>query len=551
MPRIPTFDAGTDVPQPTDRGISTASQAAQEENRFARESGQALGGAVSKVGGQAGKQMDAENFQRAQQAANFADAQIIGKGAATSSQLYANLTQNINDAVNSSDPTDHTVGTGLRAGVQQDIEKWRDSVMASNSSEKVQNWALSRADQMTEHLNNSITAHEMTRAAGAFEENVRQKYNADSKTVALDPSQLDNIIAGRHIDASAYFAANSVTPEARTQLNKMMAKGDEQLAADAIRGIAQTNPSAAEVALSDPKFTKYISADDQKQLLGYVQTQRRVQDYDKRQATLEEKQQKADASADRYAEYMNKTIDNKTGRVLMPSPKLNQQILNDPNMLQKDKNSLIIWNETQYQAQRRIDKENAAGAAASDNPVAVLAAKGRIHDDTNPLNREQLQDLVTAGQMTPKTAAMLALNVSARDATDRAFDKKYSTVLSKRGKEITGSLDFAGQPDAAARSVNDFDEENRRIIAQTPRGPERDALMDPSQPKKYLFNQERMAPFLGSQKDRVAAEADTKRVEARQIGGAPKLEGGAVEFNGFRFPNQAALDKYKKDAGIR
>jgi hypothetical protein len=248
---------------------------------------------------------------------------------------------------------------------------------------------------------------------------------------------------------------------------------------------------------------------------------------------------------------MNKTIDNKTGRVLMPSPKLNQQILNDPNMLQKDKNSLIIWNETQYQAQRRIDKENAAGAAASDNPVAVLAAKGRIHDDTNPLNREQLQDLVTAGQMTPKTAAMLALNVSARDATDRAFDKKYSTVLSKRGKEITGSLDFAGQPDAAARSVNDFDEENRRIIAQTPRGPERDALMDPSQPKKYLFNQERMAPFLGSQKDRVAAEADTKRVEARQIGGAPKLEGGAVEFNGFRFPNQAALDKYKKDAGIR
>src|SRR5690242_12791806 len=94
MPNIREYNAPlTLVPEPTDRAAATAREAGAIENRFGRQEGQALGGAIARVGSQIGEDVE-----------RHVTATRIGQLSVIHSARYADTLQQWNEAVNKADP---------------------------------------------------------------------------------------------------------------------------------------------------------------------------------------------------------------------------------------------------------------------------------------------------------------------------------------------------------------------------------------------------------------------------------------------------------------
>lgn len=401
-----------DTLRPTDRAADTAREAGQTINRFARETGAAIGNAVGQVGGQIGAAVD-----------NHIAGQMIGHGSVVSSQLMANLTKQIDDTMSQADPNDVSAGQGQRDNVEKSIQAFQDQF--SDAPEKVQNWALATSDHMRSHFGNSITAHEMSRASDAAELNMRNTVRANANTVSLDPASLDATVAKQKMDFDAYVATHTLPPGAIGALRKELAKADSALAMTSAKSIIEKNPAAWDKLKVDGGYDKYLDPEQKLRLDEYARTTATHMRQDQLRDEQEERRQKAQASEDRSADYLKQTYDPLSGRVLRPSAKLNLAIQNDPSMLQKDKNSLIRWNQTQYEAQRREDKASAEGNAVRDDPKVLDDARARVGAVDNALDRQEISDLLGAEKITSKTAHDLAWRVGQQDAAWQGVQRQF------------------------------------------------------------------------------------------------------------------------------
>ncbi len=328
MPNIVQYNAGLgELPQPTDKAMSTAREAASTENIFAREAGQSLGGAISHVGGQIGQQMDAETYRRAKEAEQHNIHQLTSAGAANYSAMYGNLTLGWNQTAKDAPLNDTSIQRGFSEHtLEPTLQKFRESF--DGAPEEVQKWADDQVSRTRQHFTEKMIADSSTRAGAAIHENINNIERNWSNVAMVDPSSMNFAIeSARSAINNAIDTAGNLSPaDAARARAELLPKMDKSIAQSAFDAMAQANPKEALAALAHGDFNKYADGTTQAQWKKYAEVQQKAQDADAKRDRLEAKQEAQEKSVAKAETYMLSMYEQSSGRMLRPDPKLNQKI---------------------------------------------------------------------------------------------------------------------------------------------------------------------------------------------------------------------------------
>lgn len=480
MANITEFDTPIGlVPQPSDRAASTAREAGTAKNIYAREAGQELGGAISKVGGQVGAEIDRHNTMAQ-----------IGHGAATYSSLWSDLTQQWNELASKSDPNDTSIQQGFKEKVlEPSLEKFQQAF--DGATDKAQEWALQRADSMRQHFSEKTSADMGIRAGAAVQKNVGDLERNYSNGVMADPTSLGHVAESIKTDVKAMVQASPyiTAAEAARIQNEVVPKVTKQVAQAAFDGLAQRDPKEALRQLDHGDFNDYADGTTQATWRRYAEAQDKVQTADAKRDALAAKVQFKEDSADHAEEYRQQMYNPDTGRILNVNPKLNQRILQDAQLTKADKNFLILWNETQYKAQVAKDKADAEGAPVVSNAKVLADLRKRVGDPDQGTTRQEVLDAQAAGQLSIKDAHDTMWRVGQQDAAfqamQRPFKAQFAKIQSLAFNSMTSTLKYLPAEEQSAR-LNQVEADAQRIVrnAYASRDPNlMREVLDPQSPK--------------------------------------------------------------------
>lgn len=516
MPNIQEYDnpLGKNL-QPNESAALTAVHAASERNRLFREEGSVLGRGVSSFG-----RPLQEMANRAEDAQAM---QMISHGSATSSALWASLTQDMNNTMKGADPNDTSVGQGLREKViDPSLENFLKQY--ENAPKRAQEWALATTDRMRDHFYKTITADEMTRAGVAAVQNRQDEHRNLSIVVGNDPNALRGAVDQFKLNTEHTINTSGMSLGTASKMRLDMKDQVASLAKASFEGMVESNPAAAIAAVAKGEFNDYWDKPQQMQALKYAETIGKAKIADERRVKVEADQERRQTSADQADKIMQSMYDVNSGRILPVSPKLNQQIMQDPQLLPKEKTALIRWNQQQYHAQVREDKAAAAGAAVKDDAAVLADAQKRVGDLDNPLTRNEIGDLLGAEKITTKTAHDLAWRVGQSDAAwnavQRPFKQHFDQVKNMALNSIQSSVKFL-PPSEQLERINAVEGDAQRILRSAyARKEDMRPYLDPNSPQ-YVLGPATTGSLFGDPKASVAKEADATRVASGKIGGAP------------------------------
>lgn len=502
MANIATFEAPKDdTLRPTDRAADTANSAARTLNQFARETGAAIGGAVGQVGGQIGAHVD-----------NHIAGQMIGHGSVVSSQLMATLTKQIDDTMSQSDPNDVSVGQGQRENVDKSLQSFQDKF--SDAPEKVQNWALATADHMRTHFGNSITAHEMTRAAGAAELNMRNTVRANANTVDLDPASLGATIAKQTMDFDAYVSTHTLRPADVNELRKELDKANGALAYAAGQSVGKKNPDGLFKLLADGAYDKWLNPEQKERLEKFARSEQVYQHEQKQWAYTEKKRAETEANEVAKNGYITAALNGK--RV--------GDYANDPALTAEAKENIRSFQHSLVM-QARDKSENTPHPQEWRNLIDQLHTTAT--KDPNNISDKPIYDALRERRL---NKAEFGSALSIFHSIDNPMERQINTYV-KRAESFTlqsiegatmKKVDAAGYADA----VNRFELKGRQeIAAARAKGEDVTPLVDPTS-KAFVFAPTRFAAMLPTGKEVVKDEADKVRAAegpavAGRVGGVP------------------------------
>lgn len=502
MPNITEYNApaGLDI-TPSDRASTTARESGTTKNIFLREAGQALGTAISHVGGQVGAEIDRHNA-----------AQWIGHGAATYSSLHADLTQQWNELASKADPNNTSIAQGFQEKILgPSLEKFQKAF--EGAPDKAQQWALTRTDEMRQHFFTKMTADMGTRAGIAVHKNINDLERNYSVTAANDPSTLPHIIETIDTDIKALVDRPYLTATDAAKITEdIVPKLKQRIAQSAFDGMAQSNPNAAISALDHGDFNKYADAVTQAQWRKYAEGQYKIQKQDEREDKRQAEQDFKEASAVRREDYLSRMSDQNTGRILRVQPRLNQQINRDVEqglMSRADANFLIRWNENQYSAQVREDKIAAEGPPARNNEAVLADLRKRVGDPDKPTTRQEVGDALAGGQLTSKAAHDLAWRVGQSDAGWQAIQRPFKQQYENVRHIFTNAPQSIGlymDPQEASRRLNEVEADAQKILRDAyARKEDMRPYLDPNSPKWAL--KEAMSRLTGPPKKVIGEQA--------------------------------------------
>jgi len=156
----------------------------------------------------------------------------------------------------------------------------------------------------------------------------------------------------------------------------------------------------------------------------------------------------------------------------------------------------------------------------------------------------QLFDAMESGRLNYADNEKLRKEITEANTPEgNPFLKQVNTIKETGRHMLTGSMSAIAiqhpelASEAAYRFGNDLDQ---RIKDYRTAGKDPQNLFTPGNPD-YVLNPNRVAAFMPSEADIAAAKANPVTIQPQQSQG--------VIYNGYKFPNQDALDKYKKAGG--
>src|SRR6267143_2241172 len=335
MPNIIELPGPTTTLQPNEQAANVAREKGYIENRFARETGQALGRGVSAALRPVGQALD-KMVDDAERHTTFAQ---ISHGAALYSSLYGDLTSQWSQVANKSDPNDTSVMQGFREHVLgPSLEKFQQGF--EGASPEAQRWAQSRANELSTHFATKMMADMGTRAAAAVHKNMGDLERNYSNIVLNDPSALPHLAQSVQADVGAMLEASpTISPAdaARVQAD-LVPKILTTLAKTAGYGMANANPQAAISAVNEGKFAKYLDAAGKEQVINYAERQRRAQQADETHAYELRQRQKHEISETAVTGYVNQILSGQTVSAA--------RLAADPKVLPHEKENVIRFQES-------------------------------------------------------------------------------------------------------------------------------------------------------------------------------------------------------------
>lgn len=504
MPNIVEF-ANQENLRPDESAASLASHAAQTKNVFAREAGSAIGRGISSIG------PPLQNM--ADRAEDHIASQFIGHGAATSAQLWATLTDDINNTMGRADPNDTSVGHGLKEkSIEPALENFYKQF--EGAPKKAQDWALSTVDRMRDHFYRTISAEEMIRASSAVEQNIKSTYLGLSASAAGNPAGLPDVVAQLRLNADALIASHGIPAAERARLDAEVQKMNGRLAEAAADTMIRSNPSAFKKEVIEGKFNAYWDVPKQTEMMKKADSalhDKRVND--EYEFTLQKRAQQEAGTAAKN-DYVTSALNGK---------KMGDYA-NDPRLEKFPEIKENLRSLAHTLTMQAIDRsENTPHPQQWRNLIDQLH-KTSINDPNNISDRP-IYDALRKGQLNKSEfASALSIFHSIESPIEKTIRAQVNRVEAFSAQSIEGRTlkmtDSAGYVDA----INRFELEGRqKINAAKAKGEDVTPLVDPTS-KQFVFSPQRFASMLPSANESIKSNAEAARIANKSQAPASAVE---------------------------
>ncbi len=294
MANITQYNApNTDIPQPTDAAASTAREAGMVENRFGREAGEAVGGAISRVGSQIGDAIDQHN-----------DAMQFGQFSETAATLLNNLQGNWRDITSK---TPDMGNTTILPGFQEKVanpafDKLTDAV--SNLSPRLQERAMGMINNARQELHRVTTADMMIRSADAVSQ-IENTVRTGSSQYAADnpgPSSLEFATQNYADSMRTQGELHGLDADAMARLDEHIKNGQKEIAVSGIQSLINKNAAAAAQDLNNGIYDNFIDGTTKDVMLNKAREAQHYQLEDQNAAYIQQKRIDDQAAQTAYGE---------------------------------------------------------------------------------------------------------------------------------------------------------------------------------------------------------------------------------------------------------
>ena len=467
MPNITEYNAPIDQVRPDEQAASVAREAGGMQNKFGREAGESLGGAIARVGGQIGTMLD-----------DHVASTFISHGAASYASLFSNLTQQWNNTASKADPNDSSIMAGFTEHVlQPSLDKF--TAAFDGAPEKAKSWAQESAQRLQQHFTQKMIADSGTRAGIAVQKNVDDMTRDFSNTVVNDPTALSHVVDTVKGSVDALVSSNPfLTPDEQARVrDELTPKMLRSVGQSAFYGMAQQNPDAAKAALAKGDFNDYMDAAEQIKAQHFADQVGRSKIEDQLRANELKKIQFKDAEDKSANEYLS--------GILTGKPPTAAQIASDPSLSPHMRENLVNF-QFEHTRQLREKIEN------TPHPQQFRSLLGDMFDkaqkDPNNLSVQPIRDAFNKGLLNPKEEAELETRFN---SLDKPMEKNFQGQILKVERSVSQNIIVGamGKTDASLIPgivTNIERDAHAKLDKVRSEGGDVNPLLDPKS-KDYLF----------------------------------------------------------------
>lgn len=277
---IEQYTAPTDRLQPSEETPAVVSRGAIHIAQMNRESGDVYKQGFNRVIEPVSKIIDEHETR-----------EDISEGAATGAALYNNMMDEWNKILTdpATDPHDKSVQQKF---LNDRLEPALQQYQSAFTTEKGQNWGLTRADEMRQHFFERTSADMMNRAGNAQILDAKTTLDQLSSAAYKNPSSVDYAMS--HVDAYLQGIKQNGTWDAQTldKFDAMAHDAKNEIAKATVKSIADGNPGTgrpgnpqgAVALLNSGKLDSYMNGDEKSQLVSYAEAQKVAHELARQQA---------------------------------------------------------------------------------------------------------------------------------------------------------------------------------------------------------------------------------------------------------------------------
>lgn len=428
MPNIRQYTNPIEGLQPSERGVSAFSQAAQ---------GSAIAGrSIASAYGELGRQIGSTIAEGGEAYQQHLTRQEISKGAADLATLQDNLTQSWNKTASEADPNDQTVRQRFLELQEQSLNAYAENFQTKAG----QDWARQQIGHLRTHMFEKTAADEASRAGYAALQNLDVLKNRASNLVMTDPTALDATLGmiDRSVEAIAGADPNmdpSVVAKLKTELRQTL---KDDVAKAAAIGAIDRNPAAAKELLASGRFADYLDGDTIKALDSYADAKVHAVELEKRAQEAEQRRQEKQ-QADAASAAISASIIQKDGSLAIP-PDYYSNLVKYAQLPGADAGEA----RAMINMGRAITEDLEKGIPAVTDPQTFSTYMNRLQlqaEDPNFLTNREVYAARAAGRLSDKDTTMMlgAIERLTKDPEEKASKKDFHAFVASYKSYITKS----------------------------------------------------------------------------------------------------------------
>lgn len=287
---ITQFTSPIDKLAPNEGAEHAYFESARSEQRNIDQAGEIYGHILKSAGN------DVENYEYSQE---------VSQGAAALAVMHNNMVTSWNKTTAATDVNDSTIQQKFMDDANQQLSDWQDGFQTKRGQE----WALSQADSIKNHMWEKTSADMGVRAGDAAVSNLTTQVRNLADTAGKDFTTMDSAL--NQVDAMVAAQGESGYFNSKMQ-DAISSDMKNELVKASLKGLADNNPQKALAVISSGQFSDYMSPGEQKELQGYatVQAHGQIINQQRQQQAKQYEQQQRTSQVN--AQYVSDVTEGKT-----------------------------------------------------------------------------------------------------------------------------------------------------------------------------------------------------------------------------------------------
>jgi hypothetical protein len=474
MPKLTPYTSPVDRIQPNDRGVEAQVMAGRRIGAFYNQAASEIEGAARAKAtaegdvarGVASAASDAESL--AKQVDDYLGHREISKGAAASSQLFADLNDQWAKTAKGADPNDPSVAAKFNEQVLNPaLDKFSE---AYGNTPLGQRWVESHVATMRQHFFQKTAADMTTLAGEAVAVNVRQLGNASSNTAMQSPDfhTVDYLLSDvpNKVAAIVDTAPNLKGADAARARLKLTEQMQEQIIkAGAIGAISKSADPEATAEAFAKRYPQFVNAQEAQQFATSARYYKRLGESEARAARTE-----ADHAARRdFNDKINQLEIDTAPKTPGDPPNLPADYWQRLRALSQHPGASLEPGRLKIMVQNgetitdRLNKPEPI-ARVSHATTMELLKRIRSTDDARLMDNRPIYEAYGDGKLSRADFTFLNNEFNnLRTPEGQALNGERAEFFKKYAASIDGAMDFGGHSALGAQRMYAFEMDARRV----------------------------------------------------------------------------------------